>query len=201
MVVVGHIDEVLELGAALVAVDMPIGLPDAGARACDRAARALLGPRRSSVFPAPVRAALDAHPHGWEATLAASRATDGRGLSRQAFNLLPRIAEVDRLLDGRPDAPLHEAHPELAFARLAGEPMAHPKRTAAGHAERHAALVAGGLAHPDPALLPRPIGAAVDDVHDALALVATARHLAAGTALVVGAGERDRCGRPMVIAR
>ena len=48
----------LALGADVVAVDIPIGLPDAGPRRCDQLARARLGPRGSSVFPAPVRAAL-----------------------------------------------------------------------------------------------------------------------------------------------
>src|SRR5437879_3364868 len=41
-------------------IDIPIGLLD-GERACDKAARRLLGrPRGSSVFPAPCRAALEA---------------------------------------------------------------------------------------------------------------------------------------------
>src|SRR5262245_9293744 len=44
--------------AAAIAVDIPIGLPADGPRACDRLARARLGPRRSSVFPAPSRALL-----------------------------------------------------------------------------------------------------------------------------------------------
>src|SRR5450759_4241933 len=47
----------------LSSVFIPIGLLDAalpGGRACDMAARKLLGPKRgSSVFPPPVRAALD----------------------------------------------------------------------------------------------------------------------------------------------
>src|SRR3954447_20737539 len=65
--------------AVCVAVDMPIGLPDAGARACDVAARVALGPRRSSVFPAPRRALLRCRE--W---------ADATGVSRQTFNLLPR---------------------------------------------------------------------------------------------------------------
>ena len=36
-----------------IAIDIPIGLSSTGARACDLAARRLLGRRRSSVFPAP----------------------------------------------------------------------------------------------------------------------------------------------------
>ena len=39
-------------------IDIPIGLPeDQSLRICDREARERLGPRRSSVFPPPVRAA------------------------------------------------------------------------------------------------------------------------------------------------
>ena len=43
-----------------VAVDIPIGLPIRGPRAADVLARARLGPRRNSVFPAPARAVLGA---------------------------------------------------------------------------------------------------------------------------------------------
>jgi hypothetical protein len=45
-------------GAAAVGIDIPIGLPSDGVRAADLAARAFVGPRRSSVFPTPPRAAL-----------------------------------------------------------------------------------------------------------------------------------------------
>jgi predicted RNase H-like nuclease len=48
---------------AILAVDIPIGLLD-GSRACDKAARKLLGQRRgSSVFAAPWRATLSAKDH------------------------------------------------------------------------------------------------------------------------------------------
>jgi len=43
--------------AEAVGVDIPIGLPSKGVRAADAAARAFVGPRRSSVFPTPSRAA------------------------------------------------------------------------------------------------------------------------------------------------
>ena len=43
----------------VVAVDMPIGLPDSGSRRADVEARKFIGPRRSSVFPTSVRGALD----------------------------------------------------------------------------------------------------------------------------------------------
>ena len=60
--VAAHLD-----GADAVAVDMPIGLPArrrAGGRACDRAARRLLGPRASSVFSPPTRRQLQARSFG-----------------------------------------------------------------------------------------------------------------------------------------
>jgi predicted RNase H-like nuclease len=45
--------------ATLIGVDIPIGLPGKGSRACDLEARRRLGrPRGSSVFPAPVRGVL-----------------------------------------------------------------------------------------------------------------------------------------------
>ena len=43
-------------GASVVGIDMPLGLLESGWREADRAARGLLGPRRSSVFAIPPRA-------------------------------------------------------------------------------------------------------------------------------------------------
>jgi predicted RNase H-like nuclease len=172
------IDEVLALDVAVIAIDMPIGLPEAGQRACDVAARKLLGPRRSSVFATPVRATLAAT--SYAEALALHRGADGRGLSKQAYNLLPKIRELDA---NAADARLHESHPELAFARLLGHPAEHPKRSPAGRAERLGVL---GLT-----AISRLPAAAADDVLDALALVHTARHIAAGTGNCLGDGARD----------
>ena len=45
--------------AAIIAIDVPIGLAESSERPCDKAARKLLGPQRaSSVFPAPIRGVL-----------------------------------------------------------------------------------------------------------------------------------------------
>ena len=177
--------DVLALDVEVIAVDMPIGLPDAGSRACDIEARRRLGPRRSSVFAAPVRAVL--HERSYVDALALHRATDGRGLSKQTFHLLPKIAEVDAARDDR----VIEAHPELAFAWLIGAPARHPKRTPAGRAERLAAL---GLVVP-----PRLRGAAADDVLDAIALTHIAQRALMGHAEALGDGARDGRGRPMTI--
>ncbi|MEB3165551.1 MAG: DUF429 domain-containing protein, partial [Cyanobacteriota bacterium] len=97
----------------LTAIDMPIGLPEAGARPCDGQARRLLGPGRgSSVFPAPIRPMLAAANHA-EAS-AIGRRIDGRGLTIQAWNLMPRIRALDALLaqDCGLAGRLRESHPE-----------------------------------------------------------------------------------------
>ena len=126
---------------ATVCIDMPIGLSVTGVRQCDAAARRLLGPRRSSVFPAPPRMALVDRPYA-ELNTASKRRFD-RGLSKQAFYLLPKIRETEALLRGglcRAQEWL-ETHPELCFTALNdGTPMQHNKKTDAGFRERIAVL-------------------------------------------------------------
>jgi predicted RNase H-like nuclease len=65
----------------LVMIDVPIGLTDAGPRACDLEARAKLRPpRSSSVFPAPIRPTLSATTY--EDACRIGMRTEGRKLSR-----------------------------------------------------------------------------------------------------------------------
>lgn len=181
--VVRRISDVLLLADGVVAVDMPIGLPDhpGERRACDTAARRALGPRRSSVFPAPSRAALRAH--RWSREL---------GVNKQTWNLVPKVVEVDDAWGSR----LHEVHPELAFSLLAGEPLPSPKSTANGLADRRMVL---REAFPEAETLRRLPGAADDDVLDALACLWSARRIAAGAGESWGDGSTDGRGRPMRI--
>ncbi len=182
-----------------VAVDMPIGLPESGARPCDRQARRLLGhPRGTSVFPAPIRPMLVATSH--EEACAIGRRRDGRALTIQAWNLLPRIRQLDGLRrGGLPAGLVREAHPELIFQLWAGRPLRHGKRRAAGRAERRALIEAdrpGALAACAAQLAPG--GWAADDLLDALACLHAAGRLWRDEALVLG-GEPDGCGLPMEI--
>ena len=180
-----------EVGA--MAIDMPIGLPDAGPRACDVEARALLGERRSTVFPAPVRATLQATDYA--DACARSRAATGKALSIQAFNLIGPIRQLDALLRPSDAGSIVEAHPELAFARLAGEPLPS-KHRAGGRRARTATLQAAlgptldvlqheARRHKVPTV----------DLFDAAVLTITARHVAAGTELRLG-GDVDPTGKP-----
>ena len=173
--------DVIGLAAAQIAVDMPIGLADSGPRACDRAARRLLPkPRRASVFAPPRRYMLGL---AYAEANAAGRQREGVGLSRQAWHIGRRVAELDAVLTPAAQARVAESHPELIFHRLNGWRALPRKTTAEGRAARMALLRNAGL--PDPApLLGRYRRAEVqpDDVLDAAACSLTAARRLAGTA-------------------
>ncbi|MBI2703920.1 MAG: DUF429 domain-containing protein [Actinobacteria bacterium] len=193
-----EIVEVVDAGLLdAVGVDMPIGLADAGPRACDLEARARLGPRRSSVFAAPPRPLL-ASTTTHEQALAASRAIDGKGISKQTFHLLPKIAEVDAVMTPARQRLIFECHPESCFRSLAGRPLLTTKRTALGQDER-ASLLRSHFPDVDELLRFRPRGARIDDVLDALANAWAARRWRRGTASIMGDGARDRRGLRMQI--
>ena len=124
----------------VLAIDIPIGLPNSGDRPCCRQARTLVQARRSSVFPVPVRACLDARTHD-EAKEIHYR-TDGRKISAQSFAILPKIREVDELMrsDHSLRRRIYEMHPEVSFCRWKGEPMEYAKKEAPGYHEREALI-------------------------------------------------------------
>jgi predicted RNase H-like nuclease len=191
-------DEIALRGAL---VDIPIGLPDGvhATRACDARARRLLGPRRSSVFPAPARVTLTSP--DWDSANAASRLAIGRGLPRQSWGLVPKIREVDALLHDRRGlrGRLRESHPELAFAWLGGgAPMDSPKSRPEGAAERWVRLDAvwPGVSEVAAAWSAARRGVALDDVADALALLALGE---AGAVPLPAEPPTDQDGRPMEI--
>jgi predicted RNase H-like nuclease len=85
---------------------------------------------------------------------------------------------------------VYEAHPELAFMTLAGHPMQHNKKTAAGRQERLQALAqapeapfrdAGHFLQHALAAFPR-TQVAADDLLDAYVLTRTAYRIATGQA-------------------
>jgi predicted RNase H-like nuclease len=193
-----------EREGALVAIDIPIGLADAGPRTCDLEARRLLGrPRGSSVFPAPCRSALAARTYRNACGL--SRRALGVALSIECFNILPKIRQVDALMTPPRQAFVREVHPELVFALASGRPhgLVEPKRTPAGERLR-LRLLRGTAARFDPAAVRARLSVARvsrDDVVDAVACLVAARRIAEGKALVLPAGgvERDSRGLRMEI--
>ena len=179
----------------VVGIDMPIGLSDDGARACDRSAKARLGRAGSSVFPAPVRAVLAAQDYA-EARVLSVRATGGTSLSAQAWQLVRSIRALDEALGEPPAEHVVEVHPELAFRAL-GPAVADPKVTARGFAQRLAALRT--VMDVDAALLDAPLRVPTVDALDACAAAWSARRIADGTAECLGDGATDARGRPMRI--
>ena len=167
----------------VVAVDMPIGLLDRGARQCDLEARRLLGVRRSSVFPAPLRQILTARSHA-EASRRRRR-VEAKGVSIQTWAIVPKIREVDRFLraDKARRAVVREAHPEVCFFFLNDQrPMTSPKRTADGRAQRIGALRSWCGDRIDHALQDRrKLGCKPDDIVDAFAALWTAERIIHGT--------------------
>lgn len=160
---------------AVVAVDIPIGLPDDSPREADVQARRFVGPRASSVFTTPVRDSVYAASFGQ--ANAVNREHIGAGVSQQAWALRTRIAEVDAWL--RQDLPfvVVEVHPEASFTEMAGAPAATSKRSAEGAAERRQALSGSGVAVPS-AL---PVGVGIDDLLDACAAAWSAHRVKTGT--------------------
>ncbi len=187
---------VLAVRSAAVGIDIPIGLPDAGPRGCDLAARRLLRPRGSVVFPAPVRSVLGVA--SYAEACRRSRATQGIALSRQVFNLLEKIADVDAGMVPARQRTLVEVHPEASFALLTGRVLA-PKKTPTGRSERAAAL-AGWLPDVARSVAAAPRPARPDDALDALAAAWSARRWLTGAAVVLpGSPERDARGLRMEI--
>jgi predicted RNase H-like nuclease len=161
-----------------VAIDMPIGLPDASRRQADVLARKAAGPRWASVFITPVRAALEAE--GYDAASSVNRQLAGEGISRQAFALRPKILQVDRWVHETRHRVV-EAHPEVSFAQLAGQVLRLGKSTWAGAILRRRLLTGAGIALPDD-LGPAGERAGIDDVLDAAVTAWTARRVASGQA-------------------
>jgi predicted RNase H-like nuclease len=193
--------ELLALPADQLAVDMPVGVAYEGARDCDRAARALLPPeRKQSVF-APPRRYMLGRPYA-EANVI-GKAREGVGLSKQAWHIAARIAELDARLTPADQARVAESHPEVVFHRLNAWAPLPSKRSLDGREARRARLIAAGLPDPGPLLdrFPRR-DVKPDDVLDAAACCLTARRRLAGDVARVPATDpipRDTRGLMMGI--
>jgi predicted RNase H-like nuclease len=124
----------------LVCVDIPLGLSDGPQpRACDVAARRLLGRRGASIFTPPTRACLPA-PSYRDASEAHFQCT-GKRLSKQSFLIMDKIQQVDELVTPAMQKRVREIHPEVIFHVLnENRPAEHSKKTVAGRAERVALL-------------------------------------------------------------
>jgi predicted RNase H-like nuclease len=189
------------LDAAVIAIDIPIGLTDRDARQCDLLARHQLGPKRgTSVFPAPIRSALSASTY--HDANAASIAAQKKGISQQAWAIYPKIREVDEALQVNADlrGRVVEVHPELTFSTWFGAPILPAKRTSEGHAIRRALIAShfGPLSFESARNQVQPRHASNDDIADAFAALWTAQRVVTGKSQTVPLNPPlDSVGLPM----
>jgi predicted RNase H-like nuclease/catechol 2,3-dioxygenase-like lactoylglutathione lyase family enzyme len=176
--------DALLVDAKVVAVDIPIGIPKAGVRPADEAARRFIGPRASSVFPTPTREVLEADTYDEARRLA--REETRQSISAQSYALRRRILEVDEY--AREDDRVIEVHPEVSFRELARRPLLSKHRTD-GLAERRALLEEAGIEIP--ASVPR---VAEPDLLDATVAAWSAKRYALGEALPLPRSPSGRIG-------
>ena len=124
-------------------IDIPIGMEEnKSTRTCDELLRRVLGSAyRSSVFSPPVRSALLTN--DYKAGCDINQVKTGKRISKQAWNITPKIKMVDDILqtDKKLGQRVLESHPELLFKKLhrSGEPLSK-KKTDGGKAQRLALL-------------------------------------------------------------
>ena len=202
--IVERFDAILRLDAAMVIVDMPIGLADSGRRPCEALARQKLTPgRTSSVFTSPRRPMLGFATYA-EANMWGKAQQAKGGLSKQAWMIAPKIRELDAAITPADQTRLGEGHPEVAFARLKGGPCVFAKRKPEGQRERLALLQRAGINNAEEIfeLLRGEHGAkavARDDVYDACVLALTAKARLNGKAWRLSDDARDARGLVMEI--
>jgi predicted RNase H-like nuclease len=164
-----------------IAIDIPIGLAEGVSRRCDIQARKVLGPRKSSVFPAPDPRLLDC-PSYADARLR-SVTLCGKSVSAQAYAIYSKVKQVDDVMTPQLQERVFEVHPEVSFWAMAnGQPMQFWKKRRPGFEER-CALLTETFNLPIPTReearsWARPAGA--DDVLDAIAAAWTAQRVAEG---------------------
>jgi threonine dehydratase len=182
---------------SIIAIDVPIGLPEraiGGGREPDWVARAFLGPRKASVFPVPSREAVNAYAQGeykQVCDVACKTSDPPRALSRQAFEILPRIQQIDAILREHPAfrEPMFEVHPEVSFQVMnKNRPLTEPKKFNGrihrpGMQLRKELLMKQGFPCSFLNQSP-PRGAGFDDFYDACACAWSAKRILFGTARV-----------------
>ncbi len=188
------VDEVRAGDIDVAAIDMPMGLFDDGPRFADGAARKLLSPRGSTIFSAPARCTLASTDYQHACEL--SRNAIGKALSIQAFNLLPKIRELDNLIDGSDQDKIVESHPECSFSSLANGPLLESKHGADGKAIRLELLITAlGPLFEQHWNTDRPKQTSSIDIVDAWSLAVAARRISTGTSLRLSDDRIDPTGK------
>jgi predicted RNase H-like nuclease len=121
--------DVMALPALVIAVDMPIGLPERSGRPPEREVRARLGGRQSSVFAVPAERAVYCADYPEACRINLIHSDPPRKVSKQCFHLFPKMREIDALIAPHHQTRIFESHPELAFWVMNGHtPLSLPKK-------------------------------------------------------------------------
>lgn len=129
----------------LILVDIPIGLDTdlkKGGRIVDNLARKKLLTNKSSVFNAPSRLVLSAG--NYEEANKINK-TKGMGLSKQSWNLVKKIKEVDDYIKNSEETIIFESHPEIIFQTMKEDKITTKKKNIEGIIERRNLLEKKGL--------------------------------------------------------
>lgn len=126
----------------LILIDIPIGLKTGGTgeRLSDIEARKILKTRKSSIFPVPCREAVYAE--SYEEACKINKELSGKGISKQAWNIVPKIRDVDSFLLENEilREKVKEVAPEICFQSFTGFPIKYSKKSSEGFLERVKAL-------------------------------------------------------------
>lgn len=125
-----------------ILVDIPIGLPSSGSRACDEEAKDRLESLGNTVFTIPMRDVVESDQYE------KARERNNGSLGCQSWWLFPRIQEVDVFLQQFEDATekFYESHPEVCFAEFRADRFSG-KKTPEGRRERLEILEADADLH------------------------------------------------------
>ena len=129
----------------LVLVDIPIGLDidlKKGGRIVDKLARKELLTNKSSIFNAPSRLVLKAKNYEEANKINKNK---GMGLSKQSWNLVKKIKEVDEFIKNSNKTIIFESHPEIIFQVMKKDKVSTKKKNDEGIIERRNLLEKNGF--------------------------------------------------------
>ena len=129
----------------LIIIDMPVGLDNniqQGGRLVDKEARKQLLKRKSSIFNAPIRDVLKAKSYNEANSISKSK---GLGISKQSWNLVPKINELDQIMQIKIRPQIYESHPELCFQTMNEDELRFSKKENLGIKERKKILIKNGF--------------------------------------------------------
>ena len=129
----------------LVLVDIPIGLDidlKKGGRIVDKLARKELLTNKSSIFNAPSRLVLEATNYEEANKINKNK---GMGLSKQSWNLVKKIKEVDDFIRNSNKTIIFESHPEIIFQVMKRDKVSTKKKNDEGIIERRNLLEKNGF--------------------------------------------------------